>query len=61
MYKEPDYVTAYWAGLKMPKCCHTCDSFKREESFCTKFKLIPPEEFAAIRDACPDYSDEIPF
>jgi|GEM_PF-2131747 hypothetical protein len=63
MYKEPDFVTKYWDSLsvRMPKCCHTCSYFEKDDSFCTHFKSTPPEGFAATVNSCQSYFDDIPF
>ncbi len=63
MYKEPEYLTEYKKSRKLgpPRCCHTCDFYGKKYMFCSKYDTNPPEDFAAMQNACPDYFEEIPF
>lgn len=63
MYKEPYYLTEYKRIIRLgaPKCCHTCEFYSKAYMFCAKYNTNPPEEFAAMQDACPDYYQTIPF
>lgn len=57
---EPQAVRE-WRELcqRPPKCCHTCDHYSCTGN-CTKFKRIPPDEFAAKLGACDQWEQEIP-
>jgi hypothetical protein len=61
-HKMPDVVRIYKQSMDLgaPKCCHTCD-FYQKDGVCEKHDAIPPEDFAAKLNACPDFWAEIPF
>ena len=61
-YGEPEDVK-HWREAKhrqAPACCHTCEHYDQHGS-CTKFDQVPPEDFAAMIGACPEWEEEIPF
>lgn len=59
-YKEPESVIKWRAGIKAPKCCHTCDEYDAQGK-CMLHWSDPPEEFAATLNACPDWIEEMAF
>ncbi|HEY7823814.1 MAG TPA: hypothetical protein VIG24_13310 [Acidimicrobiia bacterium] len=61
-YGEPEDVK-HWRAEKHrqpPACCHTCEHYDQHGT-CTKFDQDPPEDFAAMIGACPEWEEEIPF
>lgn len=56
---EPEIVKA-WRERRMPRCCHTCDSYG-DNGWCYTHDDRPPDDFAATVDACPSWVAEIPF
>ena len=61
-HAEPEDVLHYRLAKhrQPPACCHTCEHYDRHGN-CTKFDQSPPEDFAAMIGACPEWEEEIPF
>ena len=57
---EPDFVTEWRKFTPVPKCCHTCDNYDNDGK-CWQHQTEPPAEFTIMVNACPDWTEEIPF
>lgn len=49
-----------WREKGPPHLCHNC-LFYDEHGICVKYKMTPPEEFAATPSACDQWDIECPF
>lgn len=59
--KTPQHVLDYERSKKItPQCCHTCENYDLK-GVCLRYRMTPPEDFAATIDACPDWIQDIPF
>lgn len=61
-HPTPEFVEAYreWLRAGPPKCCHTCDFYDRNGK-CIEYGEAPEKEFAETVDACPKWTQELPF
>lgn len=59
---EPQIVRAWRQQVRggPPRCCHTCDWY-RDDGTCAQYRQRVPDDFAARIDACPAWTEEIPF
>lgn len=58
-HPEPKILTEYKAKV-YPEICHTCEYYD-QDGMCMKFRMEPPEDFAATHQACPEWFVLVPF
>ena len=58
-HPEPKILIEYKTKV-YPEICHTCEYYN-SDGLCMKFRMEPPEDFAATHQACPEWFVLVPF
>jgi hypothetical protein len=58
-HPEPKILIEYKTKV-YPEICHTCEYYD-SDGLCLKFRMEPPEDFAATHQACPEWFVLVPF
>ncbi len=58
-HPEPKILIEYKTKV-YPEICHTCEYYN-SDGLCLKFRMEPPEDFAATHQACPEWFVLVPF